>query len=718
MTAVQPIQTNGAIKGFAMNEKDKVEKEYYASCSETGLDGPNQILQADSTTTTMPNGRVRIKLSREGIGSTPPISVPGLLSKIANAYPDRTAMVARANENGERKTYTYKEYEYQVRVVAKAFLKLGLERYHGVCIMGFNSPEWLISDLAAIHAGGFAVGIYTTNTPAACQYCAENSRANIIVVEDKKQLEKILEIKKNLPYLKAIIVYNEETKEEDVLNWKDVIKMGEEESDDKLNDVLKTVGVNECCTLVYTSGTVGNPKAVMLSHDNLIYNAISIIDTCKFEYGKETLISYLPLSHVAAQIIDVYCCLVIAATVYFADKNALKGTLVDTLVVAQPTIFIGVPRVWEKIYEKMQSVARNNGVIKTWIASWAKSQGLFYNMNKLNGTDFKHWGYLFAKWLVFNKVKATLGLNRCNLCFSAAAPLSTEIKKYFLSLDFVVLEAYGMSECSGAHILSTNENCRLGSVGMTLPGLSTKLDKPDSSGEGEICLKGRHVFMGYLMEPAKTAEIFGEDGWLHSGDTGTEDSDGYVYITGRIKELIITAGGENIPPVHIEQLVLAELPALSNALLIGDKRKYLTILVTLKTEMDNETGAPKDEFTPDTLKWLQSIGSQAKTVSEVINSRDPVVSTIAITNYYNLYNNVIFNSDIYKFYHLFQVYDEIDKAIKRANLKVISNAQKVQKFQILPHDFSLPTGELGPTLKVKRNVVHKMYKDLIDDMYK
>lgn len=690
MSAVQPIQSNGAVRGFALNEKDKMEKgTYYASYSMTGLDGPDQILMADSNTATEPNGRVTIKLnSEDGVRSMPPESVPGLLSKIASTYSDHIAFVTRPDANGNRKSYTYREYEKQVRTVAKAFLKLGLERYHGVCILGFNSPEWIISDIAAIYAGGFAVGVYTTNSPEACQYCAENSRANIIVLEDAKQLEKIQKIKKDLPHLKTIIMYDGEPEDKDVLSWKDLIKIGESESDDKLNEVLKTIGVNECCTLVYTSGTVGNPKAVMLNHDNLVYDAKNLVHAYKFDNTSEVLVSYLPLSHVAAQVVDIFCCLAIAGTLYFADKNALKGSLVDTLVVARPTVFVGVPRVWEKIFERMQSVARNNGMIKSWIASWAKAQGLYYNLNKLKGTDFKHWGYLFAKWLVFNKVKAALGLDRCTVCVTAAAPLSTEIKQYFLSLDIVILEAYGMSECSGAHTLSTNDRCRLGAVGPTLAGFSTKLDNPDSTGEGEICMSGRHVFMGYLNEPEKTAEVFDEDGWLHTGDLGTEDTDGFLYVTGRIKELVITAGGENVPPVHIEQLVLAELPALSNAVLIGDQRKYLTMLVTLKTEMNNETGAPKDNFTPDTLKWLQSIGSKATTVTELLQTRDPLV------------------------------YNEIDQAVKRANTKVISNAQKVQKFQILPHDFSVPTGELGPTLKLKRNVIHKMYANLIEDMYK
>ncbi|XP_043474001.1 very long-chain-fatty-acid--CoA ligase bubblegum isoform X2 [Leptopilina heterotoma] len=685
MATIQPI-SNGIINGFTKKEKIMtMDVDQYLKPSETGLDGPDQVLYSEVDSTTEPDGRTRIKVEKNS--SIEAISVPGLLTRIARAYPEHTALVSRPEPSGKKISYTYKEYENEVRTVAKAFIKLGLEKHHSVCILGFNSPQWFIADVAAIYAGGFAAGIYTTNSPEACQYCAESSRANIIVVEDAKQLEKILEIKKNLPNLKAIIQYEGIVKDKSVLSWRDLIEIGKKESDDKLESILRTMGVNECCTLVYTSGTVGNPKAVMLSHDNLLYDARMIIDSIKAKNCSEVIVSFLPLSHVAAQLVDIFSSMMIGATVYFADKNALKGSLVNTLVEARPTIFLGVPRVWEKIYEKMQLVARNNGPIKSWIAGWAKSQGLFYNMNKMNGVDYRHWGYLFAKWLVFNKVKAALGFDRCNLFVTAAAPLGNEVKKYFMSLDIPILEAYGMSESSGAHALSLNDRYRLGSVGPTLKTFKTKLDNLDNTGEGEICMGGRHVFMGYLNDAEKTREAKDEKGWLHSGDLGRIDGNGFLYVTGRIKELIITAGGENVPPIHIEHLVLAELPALSNAMLIGDRRKYLTILVTLKTEMNVDTGEPLDTLLPDTKAWLKSIGSKATTLSNILETRDPLV------------------------------FKEIEKAIERANEKATSNAQKVQKFQLLPHDFSVPTGELGPTLKVRRNIVQKIYSNLIEEMY-
>ncbi|XP_025073440.1 very long-chain-fatty-acid--CoA ligase bubblegum-like [Pogonomyrmex barbatus] len=620
-------QSYGVINGFTRDDKMN-QSIRYASASETGFDGPDQVLSADTDITCEANGRIRIKLDSNGCNSCMPLSIPGVFTKTAKLYPDHIALVSRPDSNGKRTTYTFQEYESIVRTVAKAFLKLGLERYHSVCIIGFNSPEWFIADLAAIYAGGFAAGIYTTNSPEACEYCAEHSKANIIVVEDTKQLKKILQIKHNLPFLKAIIQYDGIPTENDVLS------------------------VRRSITIYFFVITY--------------MNQISLNRQC---------------------LVDIIANIYMATTVYFTDQNALKGTLINTLVVAQPTLFLGVPRVWEKIQEKMQEKARSNGAIKIWIAKWAKAQGLHYYTNKLNGVDYKHWGYIFAKWLVFNKVKTALGLNKCRVYVTAAAPINIDVKRYFMSLDMPLVEAYGMSESGGAHTLINYKEYSLNGVGHPLPGTYTKLDNIDEHGEGEVCMGGRHIFMGYLNDREKTAETKDKNGWLHSGDLGKFDSKGILHITGRIKELIITSGGENVAPYNIEQAILSELPYLSNVMVVGDRRKYLIVLVTLKSDMNENTGEPLDTLNPDVLKWAKSIGSHATTVKEIINTRDPLI------------------------------YDEISKAITRANMQAISNAQKVQKFEILPHDFSIPTGELGPTLKLRKNIVLKKYADLIDKMY-
>lgn len=250
-----------------------------------------------------------------------------------------------------------------------------------------------------------------------------------------------------------------------------------------------------------------------------------------------------------------------------------------------------------------------------------------------------------------------------------------------------ILDVFGMSETTGGHSISTLEAPAFETSGKSMPGTKTKVINVDEKGHGEICAQGRHIFMGYLNDPEKTNEAIDDEGWLRTGDVGYIDKDGYIFITGRIKELIITAGGENIPPVIIENLVKTECPAISNAFLVGDKRKFLTMLVTLKTEM-NSDGGPRDELTPEMIKWVEGLGLSYVKLSEILNAGpDPAVV------------------------------QAIQEAINRANKSSVSNAQKVQKFAILPHDFSIPTGELGPTMKLKRNVVAEKYHDVIEKFY-
>ncbi|PNF24131.1 Long-chain-fatty-acid--CoA ligase ACSBG2 [Cryptotermes secundus] len=650
------------------------------------LNGPDQVLPATGLFTSNANGRVKIRCEESGMGTREPISVPGLLHKIAQEYPNHPALVSK-REDGQWKEMTYKEYEASVRTCAKGFLKLGLKRYHSVCILGFNSPEWFFSYLGAMYAGGFAAGIYTTNSSEACYYCAVRSYANIIVVEDKKQLDKILDFKDKLPELKAIVQYHDKPEVEGVISWEELMKLGRGEPDVHLNNVLKTIGVNECCSIVFTSGTVGNPKAAMLSHDNFTWDAKTIAQYMGVSKGNEVLVSFLPLSHVAAQILDFHISIAAAATVYFADKDALKGSLVKTLQEVRPTRFLAVPRVWEKIYEKMQEIGRQSGVIKRAIATWAKGHGLQHYLDKMNGIDSNTFSYMLAKRLIFSRIKQALGLDRCVTALSGAAPISVDIKKYFWSIDIPLMDAFGMTETTGGHTLNNEKEFRLEATGKKRDGVYSKIMYADEDQQGEVCINGRHVFMGYLDDPEKTSEVFDEEGWLHTGDLGKIDENDFLYLTGRIKELIITAGGENIAPVLIEEEVKAQLPCLSNAMLIGDRKKFLSILLTLKTEMNLETGEPLEELAPVTKQWCKELGLEASTVKDVLNGANK------------------------------QVMDAIQKGIDQANAKAISNAQRVQKFQILPHDFSIPTGEIGPTMKLKRNVVLRKYADIIERFY-
>ncbi|NXU52153.1 ACBG2 ligase, partial [Turnix velox] len=571
-------------------------------------------------------------------------------------------------------------------------LQLGLKRFHGVCILGFNSAEWFIADIGAILAGGFAVGIYTTNSPEACHYVAENCRANVVVVENQKQLQKILEIQDKLPHLKAIIQYGEELKEKrpNLYSWSEFMELGKDYPDDLLQKIIQSQKPNQCCTLIYTSGTTGQPKGVMLSHDNLTWTAAvagSFIQLTDAKEKQELVVSYLPLSHIAAQMCDIWSAMAFGAQVFFAQPDALKGTLVDTLREVRPTAFLGVPRVWEKMEEKMKSVGAKSSTLRRKVATWAKGVGLQTNLKRMNGHSEVPVNFRLARHLVYKKVRKAIGLDRCTKCYTGAAPITRETLEFFLSLNIPVLEMYGMSESSGPHTGSLPHAFKLTSCGREMPGCRTLIHNPDKDGVGEICFSGRHIFMGYLNMEDKTREAIDEEGWLHSGDVGKHDKDGFLFITGRIKELIITAGGENVPPIPIEDAVKEAVPIISNAMLVGDRAKFLSMLLTLKCNVNMETGEPGDELTPEAVEFCQKLGSKATRVSEIISSKDKAI------------------------------YAAIQKGISAVNERAVSNAQKVQKWVLLEKDFSVFGGELGPTMKLKRPVVAQMYKDQISQFY-
>ncbi|KAL4634756.1 long-chain-fatty-acid-CoA ligase ACSBG2 [Arapaima gigas] len=657
---------------------------------------PNSLALAPSELqlwTTQRDGEVKLRLAETGPAAEPPVTVHEMFARTVERFGKHTAL---GWKEGERwRTATYEEYYQRCRTAAKGFLKLGLERHHSVGILGFNSPEWFISDIGAILAGGFAVGIYTTNSPEACHYVAENCQANILVVENHKQLQKILQVQDKLPHLKAIIQYKDTLKEKrpNLYTWDEFMALGSTVSDAQLDDIISGQKPNQCCTLIYTSGTTGQPKGVMLSHDNLTWTAYATslhVRLKDADVAQEAVVSYLPLSHIAAQMVDIWLLMKVGGATYFAEPDALKGSLVNTLREVRPTGFMGVPRVWEKMQEKLKSAGAKSSAVRRRVATWAKGVGLQTNLSKMKGGSAAPLplNYQLAKKLVFRKVRKALGLDRCTKCYTGAAPIAKETLEFFLSLDVPVYELYGMSESTGPHTISLPDAFYLTSCGKVISGCETKIFSPDEDGVGEICFWGRHVFMGYLNMADKTTEALDAEGWLHSGDLGKQDADGFLFITGRIKELIITAGGENIPPVPIEDAVKEEVPLISNAMLIGDKRKFLSMLLTIKCRVNGDTGEPEDELTDEAVDLCRKLGSAATRVSHIVGGQDRAVDAA------------------------------IQQGIDRVNKKAVSNAQRIQKWTVLDRDFSIPGGELGPTMKLKRPVVLKMYKEQIDNFYK
>ncbi|XP_055372180.1 very long-chain-fatty-acid--CoA ligase bubblegum-like [Condylostylus longicornis] len=641
--------------------------------------------------TTKIDGKVHIPLTENGINSTKPITIIKILDNVVKDYGYYPALKYQDNEKNWQ-TINYYEYHEKIRKIAKIFIKLGFKERDSIGILAFNCPEWFYSAMGAISAGGVIAGVYTTNSPDAVQHVLEAAGSTICIVDNKKQMDKIRVIKENLPKLKTIIQINGPfdsfvSVEDGYYKWSDIEQIQiDNDIEIELEKRLNALVPNECCSLIFTSGTTGKPKGVMLSHDNIVFSVKSVFKRFEVvEMGDEIFVSYLPLNHIAAQVLDLFLPMILAGCVYFADRDALKGTLVKTLIKARPTRFLGVPRVWEKIHEKMIQVEANSNVLNSFLLNIAKKFVYNYHVAKINGCHGNNITYKIGQQIT-NKVKSGLGFDKCRTFITGAAPTNLETKHYFCSIDILLYEAYGLSE-TGPIALNDSTMRNFETIGNALDGNEIKIYNPDGKGIGEIFVKSRSVFMGYLNEPEKTAETFDDD-WYKTGDLGRLDNNNDLYIVGRVKELIITSGGENIPFVFIEESIKNELPGISNAFIIGDKRKYLTILLTIKTEMDPETGYPLDKLQYESLHWMETLNLKYTKLSEILNA-GPCP----------------------------EVLKSIQDGIDRYNKSAISNVHTIKKFALLPHDFSMATDELGPTLKLKRNVVYEKYKDIIEKFY-
>lgn len=565
---------------------------------------------------------------------------------------------------GAWREISWREYRDEAYLVGRGFLRLGLGPRQGVAIMGYNRPEWFLSDVGAIAAGGTPTGIYTTSSAEQCAYIAHHAEAAVVVVENRQYLETFLQIRDDLPHLEALVLMEGEPTaaetEDRIFSWDRLRELGREVRRDELEKRAAALEPDDVAALIYTSGTTGPPKGVMLTHRNIAWTARAVADPFEVVAG-ESLLSYLPLSHIAEQLLSLHIPMATGACSWFAES---LEDLPENLREARPCFFFGVPRVWEKIQAGIEQAAAGNSWIKRRIGAWARSVGRRKVEAQQRG-EAPPWTYELARKLVFSKVRNKLGLDRARICATSTAPIARETLDFFASLDIPLLEVYGMSECTGPTTLSLPDDFRLGTVGKPMDG--TELQIAD---DGEILMRGPHVFAGYAKDEAATRETVDEDGWLHSGDVGRFDDEGFLSVIDRKKDLLITSGGKNVAPQNLESR-LKLLPVVSQAVAVGDGRKFISALVTLE---------------PDKIEAeAKTAGSSARTAEEASQC------------------------ETFRAHLMRQVEETVNAGLARY--------ETIKKIAILPRELSIEEGELTPTLKVKRRVVEDQWSEVIDRLY-
>jgi long-subunit acyl-CoA synthetase (AMP-forming) len=556
-------------------------------------------------------------------------------------------------------TISWTDYHRDVRLAGRALIALGVAPGEHVTIIGYNCPEWFVADLGAIAAGAIPAGIYTTNTAEQCQYVASHCAARVAFVENAEQLAKFRAVRDQLPHLLAIVVMHGEPKGGDALSWASFLALGQTMPDAALDERIAAQKLDDVCTLIYTSGTTGMPKGVMLTHRNISWMVEQAQQLADIRAG-EVVVSYLPLSHVAEQLFSLHHNAMLGTCVWFSES---LDTLGEALRDARPHHFLAVPRVWEKIQARMEAVGAQSPRARRMIAKWARRVGLKGGYAEQRG---KRRGvmYALANRIVYSKVRASLGLDRARTLISGAAPISLRTQEFFLSLGLPICEVYGMSECTAVTTASIPSRYRTGRAGFVLPGTEVRI-----ADDGEICMRGPHIFAGYHNDPVATAEVIDADGWLHSGDIGELDNEGFLKITDRKKELIITAGGENIAPQLVE-VQIKSIGVVSQAVVIGDRRRYLSVLLTLD---------------PEKIPSVASLaGSRARNPDEAAQCA--------------------------RFAAYLQ--HEIDAVNQR-----LARVQTVKRFAVLPNELSVDGGELTPTMKLRRKVISEKYATEIERLY-
>ncbi len=587
-----------------------------------------------------------------GVGSA---TLADLLPKSAAKYGSSPAVMYK-DEGGQWVNRSYDEVGDIVRKLSLGLIALGIQKGDKVAILGNTRPEWTYFDFAALTAGATVAPIYQTNSPEECEYVLENSDSCAVIVEDSEQLEKIRQIRDACPKLEHVIRMTGSGG--GAISADELTERGASLTESDWAERYESVTPEDICTFIYTSGTTGPPKGCVISHGNYRAMLDMVVSKNVMRGDDELTYLFLPLAHSFALLIQLGS-FELGASIAYWERDPLR--IVPNLTEVKPTYFPSVPRIFEKIYTAATAAVEKEGGAKKKVFDWSIGVGKRYREAERKGGAGALLGaqHKVADRLVLEKIRNLFGDN-LRVAVTGAAPINPEILRFFDAAGVLVLEGWGMTETSTAATIATPDDFKFGTIGKPLPGVEVKI-----ADDGEILVKGPNVFKGYYKNEEATAETI-VDGWLHTGDLGEVDSDGYLKITGRKKDIIITAGGKNITPANLEAEI-KQHPLVSQCVVIGDRRPFLVCVATLDPEEAQKLAGEK--------------GVDVSTLHDNAEVRASIQA------------------------HL----DQINQKFARV--------EQVKKFEILPQDFTQEGGELTPSMKVKRNVVAEKYAGEVDALY-
>ena len=568
------------------------------------------------------------------------------------------------------RSHSWNDYFTRAKHLGLGLVSLGLKRGEVVSILSEDNKEWMYTDVGVQCVGGICSGVYTTDSASQLEYLVNDSDSRFLFVENDEQLDKFLQVRDSMPGLIKVIVLDPEGlhgfTDSQVIFLDDLYALGAEydtANPKAFDDSIDVTKPEDTAILVYTSGTTGKPKGAMISHGNLIYSVASSRRSAS-TFDTDDQLCFLPLCHMLERVFSVNVPIATACTVNFAES---PETVFDNLQEVSPQTFVAVPRLWEKIYSQVAIRIGDATSLQKWAYGKALKAGKARAECLAEGKPLpfgENLAYRFWDFAVLRNLRRMIGMDHLRRGASGAAPISPDLLKWYHSVGVPVLEGYGMTESSGVISLNKHENNKIGTVGVALPGVQLRISK-----EGEIQCKAGNVFQGYWNNPEKTAETFTEDGWLRTGDVGKLDNQGFLTITGRLKDIIITAGGMNIAPAEIENK-LKFSPFISDVVVIGDKRKFLTCLVMI--DQENVEKFAQDQRVPF---------SNYASLCAAREVQDLIRETI----------------------------DEVNKDFGRV--------EQIKDFRLIDVLLTAEDDELTPTMKLKRSFVETKHADLISQMY-